>query len=83
VRYSLGPFSNIDGTANGNTDNFVQPAIRVTVRADTAATPEPASMTLLCGALAACVGRRLLKKREAAGGEVALGGGDSRPFCRR
>jgi hypothetical protein len=62
VRYTVGPFANIDGTAGGNTSNFVQPAVRVEA-AEVAPVPEPATIVLFATG-AALAGTRRLRMRQ-------------------
>jgi len=67
--YSVGPFTNVDGTHAGHTANFVQPAVIVEA-AETAPIPEPGTMLLFAGGAAAAGARRLrirqLKPRKTA-----------------
>ena len=59
IRYSVGPFSDVDGTQSGDTANFVQPAVMVEVSEETPAIPEPGTFFLLGGAAVAAGVKRL------------------------
>ena len=64
LRYSVGPFADVDGTHEGNTANFVQPAVRVDIGADASPVPEPSTLALLCVSIAA-LGRERSRRKAA------------------